>query len=59
MCQFYCYMYDKFFIEFLILRKIFNQIASNDVWPGIIFRITGLVHVRYEFEALLIFTVMS
>jgi hypothetical protein len=54
MRQFYYYMYDIFFIEFLILRKICNQIASNDVWPGLIFRITGLAHVRYEFEALYI-----
>jgi len=59
MRQFYYYMYDIFFIEILILKKICNQIASNDVWPGLIFRITGSGHVRYEFEALYIFTGMS
>jgi len=59
MCQFYYYIYDIFFIEFLILKKICNQIASNDVWPGLIFRIIGLARVRYGFETLDILTVMS
>ena len=40
-------MYDIFFIEFLILKKICNQIASNDVWSGLIFRIIGLFRVQY------------
>jgi hypothetical protein len=56
MCQFYYYMCDIFFIEFLILNKICSQIASNDVRPGLIFKIIGLARVQYEFETFYILT---